>query len=280
MSSLGYPLMAIFGLLAGSLATMGVYRLADPELSFWSPPPRCPRCHATLGWRQLVPVASWVVARRRCRACHDVIDWAYPVVELVTSVLFVLAAWRRPDAVDLIPLLLLVWVLVVASVTDLYVYLIPNRLLFPALAASVVVMVPLALIDDPARLTQAAVGLVLYFSLLFLPHLVHPAGMGMGDVKLALLLGLNLGYAAGDMLGTVRMVVLAMLIGSLLGVLGGAILALARRAGWNLLPDPLEAVPGDGDGSERAAASSFPFGPPLAVGTLWVLLFPASVGLV
>lgn len=283
MSTLGLVVLGVGGLVAGSLATMGVHRLADPTVTFWRPPPRCPTCTEGVAARDLIPVISWVARRGRCRSCGEPIGVAYPVVELMTAGLFVLAGRQRPDLVELVPLLLLIWTLVVASVTDLYVYLIPNRLLFPALAASIAVMVPLALADDVDRLGQAALGLVLYSLLLFVPHLIHPAGMGMGDVKLSLLLGLHLGYLATGTLSTVRMVVVAMLVGSLLGVLGGVSLLLVRRAGWDPLPDPLadqagpageEAVNGD-----RGASAGFPFGPPLSIGTLAVALFPAAFGL-
>ncbi|MGI9601965.1 MAG: prepilin peptidase [Acidimicrobiales bacterium] len=283
MSAVGLIGLALLGLVAGSFATMGVHRLADPDIGLWRPGPRCPGCQASIATRDLVPVVSFVTRRGRCRACGDRITWTYPLVEVLTAALFVVAGWRRPEVVELIPVLVLVWTLVVASVTDLYIYLIPNRLTFPAIGASVLVMVPLALVDDPSRLGQAAVGLALYFTLLFVPHLLYPAGMGMGDVKLSLLLGLHLGYLAPDMITTVRMVVMAMLLGSLLGVLAGAILMISRRAGFDPLPDPLAAVDTDSPSgaidTERGAASGFPFGPPLAVGCLWVVFFPAALGL-
>lgn len=278
-------LFGVLGLVAGSAATSGIHRLADPDLAFWRPGPRCPHCHHTLGPAELVPILSWAVSRGRCRHCDQPFGWAYPAVELLTAGLFVAVAWRRPDAVELIPLLILSWALVVASVTDLYVYLIPNRLVFPALLVSAGVMVPLAVADDPDRLVQALLGMVLYFLLLFVPHLVHPAGMGMGDVKLSLLLGLHLGYTADGRLMAVRAVVLAMLVGSLLGVIGGFLLWVVRRAGWDPLPDPLEQESEAGPDvtspsePERGAASAFPFGPSLSAGCLIVILAPAAVGL-
>ena len=137
MSTVGLVVLGVGGLVAGSLATMGVHRLADPTVGFWHPPPRCPSCTDPLAARDLVPVLSWMTRRGRCRSCDEPIGVGYPVVELLTAALFVLAGWRRPDLVELLPLLLLVWVLVVASVTDLYVYLIPNRLLFPALGIEI-----------------------------------------------------------------------------------------------------------------------------------------------
>lgn len=272
-------LLAVVGLGAGSLATMGVNRLADAELGLFRPGPRCPDCEATLAVRDLVPVYSFIRLRGRCRHCDGAIGWAYPAVEFVTAALFVMAGWRLPDLVDLLPALILVWVLVVASVTDLYVYLIPNRLIFPALVVSAAVMASLALLDgDPRRLIIAAWAMVLYFLLLFIPFLIRPAAMGMGDVKLALLLGLHLGYGAAGVVHASRMVLIALLLGSLLGVVAGAMLLGLRRAGHDPLPDPLavEIMTERGE-SGSAPKAGFPFGPPLAVGCLTVLFFSSTL---
>ena len=145
--------------------------------------------------------------------------------------------------------------LVAVSVVDLRVYRIPDRIVFPALAATAVLMVaatfaivrPLG--DAVEPLKYAVIGMVTYFGILFVFHVVYPAGMGFGDVKLALLMGLALGWVASSGGGAAYMVMIALFFGCIIGIVFGLAVRLVRRRG-----------------------GAFPFGPALAIGTMWVLL--------
>lgn len=176
-------------------------------------------------------------------------------VRVLTPVLFTCAAARfHADAV-LVPFLFLFAVLLVVSIIDLEHYRIPDRIVFPALAASLGLITFVTLIKgaDLIYVRNAVIGAVTYFVLLLVPHLIYPKGMGFGDVKLALLMGLYLGWLYGDVFDGVTLIMWALVIGCLLGVAAGIAFALVR--------------------GRRA---EFPFGPALALGCVLVILFSDS----
>lgn len=267
-----------FGLLAGGVVTMLVDRIPDAApLTFGS---RCPACEAPLRLAETIPVVSWLTRRGVCSHCGDRITPAYPVVELVTMGLWVAVAARFGWSWTVLPPLVLATALIALSVIDMYVYRLPDRLVFPSIGVSAVVMVVAAFgLDYPKALTRALLGMVLYGGMLFVLHLISPRGMGFGDVKLALLLGLHLGWASGtvyvDAISVLTFVFYALLISCMIGGIGGLLIAILRkRFGKAVMPDP-EAVEGQ---PKRLLAQSMPFGPALAIGTMIVVLFAESVG--
>ena len=173
-------------------------------------------------------------------------------VRVATPVLFALAAWRWGASAILVPFLVLFAVLVVVSVIDLEHYLIPNRIVFPALGvcAGLITFVTVVEGQDLVFVRNALIGAAVYFLLLFVPHLVYPRGMGFGDVKLGLLMGLFLGWIYSDPFEGVVLIMWALVVGSALGVLAGVFFALVR--------------------GRRA---EFPFGPALALGCVIAILF-------
>jgi leader peptidase (prepilin peptidase)/N-methyltransferase len=139
-------------------------------------------------------------------------------------------------------------VLVAVSVIDIRERRIPNRIVFPALAGGGAAIVIVSLIeDDPRSIALAAAGAALYFVLLLVPHLINRSGMGFGDVKLGLLMGMFLGWLAPDVAGVITLVFAAVILGMLLAV----IIGLVVRAGWH---------------------GAFPLGPALAAATVVVVL--------
>ncbi len=153
-----------------------------------------------------------------------------------------------------LPTLLLAAVLVAVAVIDLRTFRIPDRITFPALAASLVAITlggaqALGRHDGFLHARNALIGMALYFAFLFIPHLVSPRGMGFGDVKLGLILGLYLGWFGTSLLDVVNLVLVGALIGCVLGIVLGLVVNAARR--------------------RRGA---FPFGPALAAGTMAVVL--------
>ncbi|MEY2459011.1 MAG: leader peptidase (prepilin peptidase) / N-methyltransferase, partial [Acidimicrobiaceae bacterium] len=140
--------------------------------------------------------------------------------------------------------------LLAVSVVDLRLFRIPDRIVFPSLLVTTVLLVASA-----ARLHQlgwmkyALVGLVTYFSILFLFHIVSPRGMGFGDVKLALLMGLSLGWLGGSFFNAVYLVLIALFLGCILGIIFGLVMRLVKGKG-----------------------GAFPFGPALALSCIYVIL--------
>ncbi len=271
-------LLAIpLGLVVGGFATMLVDRIPDKTPITVSS--RCPFCEHPLGPADTIPVLSWLRLRGRCRHCGDRITPAYPVVELLTMGLWVGAAANWGWDWRLLPPLVLITAAVALSTIDMYVYRLPDRLVFPSLGLSLVVMVAAGFgIDHPSSIVKALGGMALYGGFLFVMHLISPRGMGFGDVKLALLLGLHLGWTAGSVwiewAAVFQLVFYALLLSCLLGGVGGILVAvLRRRLSRDLLPDP-EAEDGQ---PTRLLSQSMPFGPALAAGTVVVVFFADSI---
>lgn len=268
---MGVVLAALVGLVVGSFLTMVVDRVPDGLALFERP--RCPHCEHDLAARDLVPVASWLFLRGHCRFCGERITAAYPAVEIVTAALFVAATVRFGASWVLPPILILFAMLVAVSVVDLYDYRIPDRIVFPTLGLSIPLVIAVSFYEELPEAALWAVGGALFFAgVLFVTSLLPGGGMGMGDVKLALVLGFYLGWLGSNLRGMVLLVFSALLIGSLLGVVMGlGVGALRLRFGRDALPDP-EAAEG-----ELATTSwtkqPFPFGPSLALATVFAVLF-------
>jgi len=270
-------LLAIpIGLVVGGFVTMLVDRIPDKApLTLGS---RCPFCEHPLSLAETIPIVSWVRQKGHCQHCGDRITPAYPIVELATALLWVAVAAKYGWEWTLLPPLVLVTATIALSVIDMYVYRLPDRIVFPALGLSLATMVVAALaIDLPSAITKALGGMAIYGGFLLLMHLISPRGMGFGDVKLALLLGLHLGWAAGTVwvgwTPVIRLVFYALLLSCLTGVIGGLLVAtLRRRLEREVMPDP-EAEDGQ---PKRLLAQSMPFGPALAAGTVVVVYFADS----
>jgi len=237
---LAVPIATLLGLLVGSLANVVAYRLPRGE-PLATPRSRCPRCEHPLRPRDTVPVLSWLRLRGRCRDCHEPISRRYPLVEAATGLLFAaVVVARRDDAADLLLGLVLVSFLVPLALIDLATRLLPNRLTLPAAVAAVVVG---SLMDPSGEVERLAAGAAAG-GFFLLAALAYPSGMGIGDVKLAAVLGLFLG----------REVSAAVLIALVAGVLVGV--AIMRRVGV-----------------AEGRRTGVPFGPFLALGGVGALLW-------
>ena len=180
-----------------------------------------------------------------------------PAVLWVVAAAVVHALWLLPPVAVLFGGLVVVWVV------DIRLYRIPDRVTFPTLGVAAATMLLIAALrTDIPSLGPAGLGLVLYFAILLVLHVVYPAGLGFGDVKLALPMGLVLGWAARDGAGAVNAVLLALLLGSIVGLVGGVVLSQVRRHSRRpILPDP-----------QDAGSNVFPFGPALAASAVVVTL--------
>jgi leader peptidase (prepilin peptidase) / N-methyltransferase len=228
---------APFGLVIGSFLNVLAYRLPRGE-SLVAPGSHCPGCNTPIRPWDNVPLLSWIFLRGRCRSCSERISPRYPLVELLTAVSFAAVAVVHGLNDDLIVLLPFAAMLIAVADIDLEHRIVPNKILLPmavfGVAASAVVrheMLPELLIAGAAA-----------FTFLLVTALIHPKGMGMGDVKLAGVMGLYLGTSIAPAL------LLAFLTGSVVGV------ALLLRHG--------------SEGRKRGV----PFAPFLALGAIVALL--------
>jgi leader peptidase (prepilin peptidase)/N-methyltransferase len=216
---------ATLGLLVGSFLNVVVWRVPRGE-SVVSPPSACPGCGHAIRPRDNVPVVSWLLLRGRCRDCGATISARYPLVELATGALFALTAWRVGLTWALPAYLYLAAIAVALTLIDIDVRRLPNSIVLPSyVVAALLLLLPAAATGDWQAYLRALLGAAFLFAGYFALAFAYPAGMGFGDVKLAGVLGLYLGW-----LGWGELAVGAFL-GFLLGGVWGVALLLARRAG-------------------------------------------------
>jgi leader peptidase (prepilin peptidase) / N-methyltransferase len=227
----------VMGAIAGSFLNVVAYRLPRRESVVW-PGSHCPHCGSPVRSRDNVPILSYLVLRGRCRACSAAISRRYPLVEALTAALCVGAVLAHPGGARLVLGLLTVLVLVPAALIDLEHRIIPNRLTAAGALLALAAGTALDPSGEPQRLIAAAAA----GGLLLVAALAYPGGMGMGDVKLAGVMGLLLGRAVGA----------ALLVALLAGVLVG-LAVIARK------------------GAREGRKTAIPFGPFLAIGGLTAL---------
>jgi leader peptidase (prepilin peptidase)/N-methyltransferase len=210
------------GLAFGSFLTVAIHRVPVGE-SVVQPRSRCPSCGTQLRGVDNVPVVSWLVLRGRCHACRARISFVYPLTELATGALFVAAALFFDDvwaAALVAPFLGLLFAL---SVIDLRHRKIPNRLVYPALIVAAAWVVVADLAGSELSATSAALGFLAYGMGLLVVAFISPRGMGMGDVKLAALVGLVLGsFGLAEVAVAAGMGILFGGVGAIVALLAGA----------------------------------------------------------
>ncbi|WP_349902542.1 prepilin peptidase [Parafrigoribacterium humi] len=232
-------LAGFLGLVIGSFLNVVVYRVPLRH-SIVSPASACPECGHPIRWYDNIPVASWLVLRGRCRDCGGRISARYPLVELATALFFVLVAllFLPPvlgttsgvtmGALTLVLLAFLYFaaISVALALIDLDVHRLPNTIVLPAyLVATVLLVASATLSGDYGGLVRAAIGGAALGIAYLLMAVVAPGGMGFGDVKLAGVLGIFLGWIGWGAL------VVGAIAAFLLGGIFGIILILARRGG-------------------------------------------------
>ncbi|MEC5152205.1 prepilin peptidase [Cryobacterium sp. GrIS_2_6] len=206
-------LCAVVGLVVGSFLNVVIYRV-PAGLSIVSPPSACPRCGASILRRDNIPVVSWALLRGKCRDCRTKISVRYPLVEAGTAVFFVVVAvyvWTGayagqvgPDSAGaswipamlvLLAILYLAAVSIALALIDLDTHRLPNRIVLPSYLVGAGLLGTASIVTgDYASLIRAGIGLAILWALYLVMALAYPGGMGFGDVKLAGVLGLFLGY--------------------------------------------------------------------------------------
>ena len=193
-----FPLaVGAFGLLIGSFLNVVVWRVPRGE-SIVSPPSACPRCGHRIRARDNVPVVSWLVLGGRCRDCSEPIARRYPLVEAGTGIGFGLTAWAVGPSWRLPALLYLVAIGIALALIDLDVHRLPDAIVLPSYVVALALLGVAAWNPGGASnwsaLLRALIGCTALFAIYFCIVMVYPAGMGFGDVKLAGVLGMYLGW--------------------------------------------------------------------------------------
>jgi leader peptidase (prepilin peptidase)/N-methyltransferase len=199
-------LAGVMGIIVGSFLNVVAYRLPRKE-SLAHPPSRCPSCGAPVKPYDNVPVLSWLLLRGRCRGCGARISWRYPLVELGTGVLCALAVIAAGADRDVWLGLAFVLLLVPIALIDIDFRIIPNTLTLLGAVTAVV----LVLVTRPDDILEHLIAGAAAGGFLLVAAIAYPAGMGMGDVKLAGVMGLFLGRAVGPAM------FVALIVGSLVG---------------------------------------------------------------
>jgi prepilin signal peptidase PulO-like enzyme (type II secretory pathway) len=236
----------LFGLCIGSFLNCVIYRLEQKkDLSGRS---FCPHCRHTLSWKDLFPVLSYLSLGGKCRYCKKKISIQYPIVEIFTGLVFVLIFsqlynFNVGSLVNIIFLFYITSVLIIIFVYDLKHYLIPDKILFPAIILSFVYRI----INITSFLDFFYASLIgsIFFLIMFL--ISKGKWMGFGDVKLAILMGLVLG---------IKGVLLALFLAFLFGAVIGTILIFFQKKGFK---------------------SEIPFAPFLVMGTFLAMIFSEQI---
>ena len=233
-TALAAVIAAIFGAIIGSFLNVVIWRLPRGE-SVVSPGSRCPQCGEPVKPYDNIPVVSWLLLRGKCRHCGNPISARYPLVEALTAVLMALVPIFLGADSDVWLGFAFVLLLIPIAFIDLDHRIIPNKLTLLGAAVGLV----LVAVFDTDNLLQHVIAAVAAFLFLFIAAIAYPSGMGMGDVKLAGVMGLYLGRAVAP----------AMLIALLSGTLVGVAI-IARK------------------GAKEGRKTAVPFGPFLAFGGL------------
>ena len=250
-----YTLYFILGLVVGSFLNVVIDRLKTGE-SIIRGRSYCPKCRAILKWYDLIPLLSFILLGGRCRYCKEKISWQYPIVEIATGFLFVFLTIRvYPELIELLFYLFLTSCFIVIFVFDLKYFIIPDKIIYPAIAISI--MYHLSSIIYGQNYTSYIIHYTLYnyagsafvASAFFGALVLISRGrwMGLGDVKLAFLMGLILGWPE-------------ILLALFLSFLSGALVGLGLIAF-----------------GQKTFKSQVPFGPFLSASTIFSLFFGSQI---
>jgi leader peptidase (prepilin peptidase)/N-methyltransferase len=208
-------LLTLTGAAVGSFLNVVAHRV-PLGLSIVTPRSACPACAVPVAPYDNIPIVSWVWLRGHCRSCGAGISARYPIIEALTAALFAAVALRADTPSELWPGLAFVAMLVAVAAIDLEYRIVPNRILAPSALAALVLWA----LTDPNQIPENLLAGFGAGAFLLVFAVIYPAGMGMGDVKLAAVMGLYLG----------RSVAPALFIGFAAGALVGVAMMVARGA--------------------------------------------------
>lgn len=206
--------LGIIGLVFGSFYNVIGLRVPLKE-SVVKPRSSCPKCKHVLSAWELIPVLSYMMQRGRCRRCKNPVSLIYPLMELITGILFAVSPFIVGWGMELLFCYIFISLLVIITVSDLAYMIIPDKILI--IFASVFLVLQLAVGDR--QWLDILLGAIIGFGLLLLIALVSNGGMGGGDIKLFALLGFILG---------VKLVIVAFFFSVIYGALIGMLLMFVR----------------------------------------------------
>lgn len=245
-------LFGVVGLALGSFLNVCIDRLPGGR-SIVKPPSECDSCHHRLAATDLIPLLSYLWLRGRCRYCQAAIPLRVFLVELVTGAALAFFCWRYGLTAEFGITGFWAVVFIVIFVIDLEQGLILNKVVYPCMVVALLIA---ALLDPSwmegwvlAPIASAALGGAVGLLMFWLIAVVSGGGMGWGDVKLAALIGLVCGFP---------LVLMALILGALLGGLVAVVLLLARKRRWS-------------------SGQTIPFGPSLAVATMATMIWGSGV---
>ncbi len=248
-------LIFIVGLIIGSFLNAVIYRLAKSE-SMIKKRSHCLKCGHVLAWYELVPVISFVIQRRRCRACSALISWQYPIVELATGAicLLILKFFSPFEFLNLVYLAYLMAVaslLIVIFVYDLKHYIVPDEIIYPAILVSSIWYLVSSIFFNLytkyylLNTFYSACGAAVVFATIF--FISKGRWLGFGDVKLVFFMGLFLGWP-----NILAALFFAFMLG---GIIGIGLIALGKKT----------------------LKSQVPFGPFLVAGTFVAMFWGRGI---
>ncbi len=259
------------GAVVGSFLNVVIARVPAGE-SIVRPPSRCPSCRTPIGWRDNVPVLSWILLRGRCRTCRTGISWRYPLVELLGGAAALVAVSRHGLSFEALAEFAFAATLLALAFIDLDTWLLPHAITLPLLGAGLVLS---AVHVTPAAsllgsVAGAAAGWIGFALVAFLgERILKKEALGFGDVWLLAAIGAWLGIAP-----LLPVVLLASLQGTVVGL---ALIILGRSQPG----PPPETGPEGADLDWVPPRNAVPFGPFLALGALeWLWLQAWITGVV
>lgn len=238
----------VFGLAVGSFLNCIIYRLYHHQSLFGRSV--CPKCGHQIAWYDNIPLLSFIILRGRCRYCHQKISWQYPLVELITGILFVAAFFYRGCYLSISNNLLILlrdWLIIFAFififVYDLRYLLVENAIIIPA---AIIVFILNLILKVPLTKLLLAIGVsVSFFGIQYL--ITKGEGIGLGDLSIGLLMGASLSWPN---------ILVGIIVAYIVGAVVGLLLVLSRKKKWE---------------------SRIALGPFLAVGTIIALFYGQKI---
>jgi leader peptidase (prepilin peptidase)/N-methyltransferase len=212
---------AMAGAIVGSFLNVCIYRLPLGRSVVW-PASACAQCGRALAWFENIPIASYAALAGRCRTCRQPISIRYPIVEVITALMFAAAWWYYGPSLLLVSRLIFGCALIVLFAIDLEHHLLPNAITLPGIVVGFV----LSFFTEPGWLASligiVTGGGILYATAEAYYRIRHEEGLGMGDVKMLAMVGAFLGW---------QLTFMTLMLASFAGSVIGAVLILARRGG-------------------------------------------------
>ncbi len=245
--TIGLGLIALLGAIFGSFFNMLIYRVPR-GISIISPSSTCPQCGHRLKWNENIPIISYLILRGRCAECSSRIPLRYLVVEIITSVAFVMAFKRNGFSLPFFVEVLFFSLLILVTFTDLETYIIPD---IYSIGGTILGFL-LSGINPVVTWKESLLGIVLGLAILLFISIAYfkirgKEGMGGGDIKFMALIGAFTGYTG---------VIVAMFVSAIVGLIAGIIVMVKSKEGF---------------------AAMIPYGPFLAFGALVAYLWADNI---